>query len=109
MMALLRQLWRRVKKGGPAKTRPVFTSGERWDWAKWGCPGCGKTEIYEGPQGGACQNICCANQACQRAFNLGPAGITWDIGNQWFKGAFEPEPEKFGKWRDDELDSRKTG
>lgn len=38
-----------------------------------------------------CQNICCANPACQRAFNMAMGlGVVWDIRNDWFLPAFEP-------------------
>lgn len=100
MRKKLKQLIAFLRRGKLAPPKPEYKSGETWDWAKWGCPGCGGTEIYEGPSGGACQNICCANQACQRAFNLGPCGWTEDIPNTVFLSAFEPEPEKFGKWKE---------
>jgi len=33
------------------------------------CPDCGGTEWFEGPSGGACVNIKCANDACGTKLN----------------------------------------
>lgn len=102
-MRIGKAIRRRRTTGKPVADRPVFVSGEIWDWSKWGCPGCGGKEIYEGPQGGGCQNICCANPACQRAFNMAfGIGIVWDIKNTWFLPAFEPKKEQLHRWMDSE-------
>ena len=36
------------------------------------CPDCGGEGFYEGPAGGACQNIICRNEECGARFNVGP-------------------------------------
>jgi len=36
------------------------------------CPDCKEIRFLEGPHGGFCVNIMCANQACGSRFNIGP-------------------------------------
>jgi hypothetical protein len=46
------------------------------EWVKSNvCPDCREEGFYEGPSGGASQNIICANHACQARFNVTPFGI----------------------------------
>jgi len=33
------------------------------------CPDCGSTRFYEGPEGGICVNIMCADEKCSSKFN----------------------------------------
>lgn len=43
------------------------------------CTYCGGTEWLMGPEGGACQNILCANDTCRHWFNYSPIGIFEDM------------------------------
>lgn len=36
------------------------------------CPDCKRTSFREGPHGGLCVNIMCANLECGSRFNVGP-------------------------------------
>jgi hypothetical protein len=68
--------------------------GSHWDLSK-GCPDCGYDKIYEGPQGGMCTNICCANPLCRSAFNvMGIANMVQRIPNTHFRSAFPECPEE---------------
>lgn len=70
------------------------------------CPFCGKSEFYEGPQGGLSMNIMCANSECEAKFNiaawpLGPLMQCEVIGEPKSGPpplATEPEP-KLSRWR----------
>lgn len=65
----------------PAKLKPADQTVERMPAGKmaigteltdWNgvCPDCGNTEFYEGPSGGLCINVKCANEACGTRLNV---------------------------------------
>jgi len=58
---------------------------------KDGCPDCHQFQFYNGPEGGACTNVCCANPNCRSAFNVGP-GYVERIPNTTFLSAFPGNP-----------------
>ena len=75
---------------------PVY-DGEKWDTYNYGCPDCGAKpfKFYEGPEGGGCQNICCANPLCRSAFNRDGWGMFFQrISNSMFRSAFPECPEE---------------
>lgn len=73
--------------------KPVY-DGKHWDFSN-GCPDCDDKQIYEGPSGGMCTNICCANPFCRSAFNdLGIANMVQRIPNTYFRSAFPECPEE---------------
>lgn len=73
--------------------RPVY-DGEEWDLGKYGCPDCGYTEIYKGPEGGGAINICCGNPFCRSAFWDGGFMGLKRIPNTVFRSAFPECPEE---------------
>lgn len=60
---------------------------------KNGCPDCGGSKYYRGPEGAMSINICCANPECRSAFNdMGPFGLE-RISNTAFRSAFPNQAE----------------
>jgi len=53
-----------------SRYNPTDTLAEHF-MKKGCCPDCGSEEMYEGPSGGMCTNVTCANPECGSKFNLG--------------------------------------
>jgi hypothetical protein len=84
-MKFLKNILKKLRKAIPIK--PEY-DGSEWDFERYGCPDCSGHEFLEGPSGGACTNICCANSICQNAFNVGPFMQVQRISNRHFASYF---------------------
>lgn len=72
-MNLLKKLFKKVK---PVSEEPVSEERSLWDEMIDGCPecGCSPIRLMEGPSGGACTNVFCAD--CGQGYNIAPS-IQW--------------------------------